>query len=367
MGSGHSSESDRPGVRSRHARIIIALLGVIVVVLVGAALKATYLVTMPVVFAFFLALLMHPVQRWLEEHLPQKLGWLSLVLTMALIVGAVALVGGGVWLSVTIVAEQAPEYADRLQGMATAFADWLRSRGLPVPQVGGDDGMLVNAAQVLAGAVLSLWTVVGIMVLIFFFALLMLIESSSWRRKTRSALADSRTAAVLDTVDVIAAKVRGYLLMRTVTSALSAVFAGIWLTVMGVDFALVWAMLTFVLNYVPNVGSIIAVIPPTLVALLQLGPGWALVTIGGLTVGEQIIGNYIDPRLQGRTLDVSPLVVLIAVIFWGWIWGAAGAVLAVPITVTLIIVCAQVPALRPIAQLLAGSAEPEGLRGEPQS
>jgi AI-2 transport protein TqsA len=92
---------------------------------------------------------------------------------------------------------------------------------------------------------------------------------------------------------------------------------------------------------------------------VQLGFGWAVVVVAGLTAIDQVIGNYLDPRLMGRTLNVSSLVVLLSVIFWGWIWGVAGALLAVPLTVTIILICAQVPALQPIAVLLGGDVEDE--------
>lgn len=344
----------------RQRKVLIGLLAVIAIVLAAAALQATYVVTMPIVFAFFLTLLMHPVQVWLEDRLPAGLRWLGLVLTMALIVAIVALIGGGLWLSIVLVAEEAPRYADRLQEMWGDATGWLEQQGLPVPEP-GEDGMFAAAAQYLAAAVLSVWMVVGYMVLIFFFVLLMLIEASAWRRKTRAALTNQRTAVVLDTVDSIATKVRHFLLVKTVTSAASAIFAGVWLWLMGVDFALVWAMLTFLLNYIPNVGSVIAVIPPALVALVQFGPWWALFIVASLAVGEQFLGNYLDPKLQGRTLHISPLVVLISVVFWGWLWGAVGALLAVPITATIIIVCEHVPALRPVVVMLGGADEEAAL------
>ena len=111
-------------------------------------------------------------------------------------------------------------------------------------------------------------------------------------------------------------------------------------------------MLFFLLNYLPNIGSIIAGIPPTVLAFVQLGFGWGLLAAGGLIVLEQIMGNFLDPRLQGRYLE-RLLVVLLSVLLWGWIWGVPGALIAVPLTVTLILVCANTDALRPIAVLLA--------------
>jgi AI-2 transport protein TqsA len=199
--------------------------------------------------------------------------------------------------------------------------------------------------------------VLAFLALVFFFTLLMLIEASSWRRKTEVALHRWQTAAVLGMMPVVAQKVRWFMLIRTVVGIVSGLLATAWLWLLGVDFAPFWGLLFFLLNYLPSIGSIIAGIPPTLLAFVQLGFGWAVLAAGGLIVMEQIIGNFLDPRLQGRTLNVSSVVVLLSVIFWGWIWGVPGALIAVPLTVTLILVCANTAALRPIAILLSGGGE----------
>ena len=103
--------------------------------------------------------------------------------------------------------------------------------------------------------------------------------------------------------------------------------------------------------------TIIAGIPPILLAFVQFGPGKALLVAGGLLAMEQVIGNFVDPRLQGRTLNVSSLVVLLSVILWGWIWGVPGALIAVPLTVTIILACSKVAMLRPIAVQLSGGED----------
>ena len=140
--------------------------------------------------------------------------------------------------------------------------------------------------------------------------------------------------------------------------------AFVWLLVLGVDFAFLWGVLTLLLNYVPNVGPLVAGVLPAPLALIQHGWLWALLVVAGLAVTEQVIGNYVDPKLQGKSLDISPLVVLLSVIFWGRVWGVAGAVLAVPLTATVVIACAHIPALRPVALLLSRSADERTLEAE---
>ncbi len=189
----------------------------------------------------------------------------------------------------------------------------------------------------------------------------MLAETPVWRRKSRTAFRGGRARDVIDTVEVVATKVRRYLLALTAVSLISGVLAWLWLLVLGIDFAFVWGLVTFLLNYIPNVGSIVAVLLATLFVLVQEGWLWALIAFLGRLVTEQIIGNYLQPIIEGRILNISPLVVLVAVIFWGWVWGAAGALLAVPLTATIIIVCAHIEPLKPVALLLSHGGDEDAV------
>jgi AI-2 transport protein TqsA len=137
---------------------------------------------------------------------------------------------------------------------------------------------------------------------------------------------------------------------------------GLWIWVLGIDFAFVWGLLFFVLNFVPNIGSIVAAVPPILMAFVQFGPGHALMLAVGLLGIEQFIGNFIDPKIQGRALQVSPAVVLVSIIFWTWAWGVPGAFLAMPITIALMMVFSQVESLQPLAILLSRPGNDEVLK-----
>jgi AI-2 transport protein TqsA len=373
--------SDRP--RSRDAslaqRAVVGLLAVIAVILTAWALKGSAVVTMPLAFAFFVAVLVHPIEGALAARLPRRLEWLGVTCAMLTVVGTLALALALIAFALEPVVARAPQYAEQLQGQWEAARSWAGGHGLPLPQAGNlQDTLASNGVQGLLSGLTSAWSVLAFLALVFFFTLLMLIEASAWRRKTEVAFRRSQTAAVLETVPLVAQKVRWFLLIRTVLGVVSGLLAAAWLWLMGVDFAPFWGLLFFLLNYLPSIGSIIAGIPPTLLAFVQLGTGWALLVAGGLIVMEQILGNFLDPRLQGRTLDVSSLVVLLSVIFWGWIWGAAGALIAVPLTVTIILVCANTSALRPArhpaqrwrrgprfgpAQALAPAARRRGARG----
>lgn len=231
--------------------------------------------------------------------------------------------------------------------------------GIPLPEnLGASSDIGRRLANLATSAAKTAWEIVSGLVLVFFLVLLMLLEAPRWQRHAGRLLrSDEDDEGLRAIVRGIAAKVRQYLYVRTVLGAASAVAAGVWLLIMGVDLVLVWVLLTFALNYIPNLGSVIAVIPPSLMALLQHGLLRGAITVIGLTVIEQIIGNYIDPRMQGRRLQISPVVVLTALVFWTWMWGPVGALLAVPMTVTLLAAAAHTDALKPVVTLLTGEAE----------
>jgi AI-2 transport protein TqsA len=345
---------DRTASEGRRSKILIGLLALIAILLTGWALRATYVVTMPLAMALLVAIIIQPVRRRLAARLPERWQGLAIAGAIALIPAALALLVAVGWLAADMIASDAPRYAERLQAQWDSLVSWARRHNVPIPdQAAQGGGLHSQLGSWAATAVTSVWSILGFLVLVFFIALLLLLEAAAWRGKAHKAFDAERAAALLDSGDAIARQVRRYLAVRTALSAISAAAAGLWLLITGVDLVLVWVALTFLLNYVPNVGSIIAVILPSLVALVQLGPLWGLVVIVGLALIEQIIGNYIDPRWQGRVLDISPLVVLLSVIFWAWVWGVAGAVLAVPLTATIIIACMHVPALRPTAILLS--------------
>jgi predicted PurR-regulated permease PerM len=158
----------------------------------------------------------------------------------------------------------------------------------------------------------------------------MLFEAQSMPRKFHLALdaPDKR----LQQIDKFLQSVNQYMVIKTLVSLATAVVVGIGLTIIGVDYALLWAVIAFLFNYIPNIGSIIAAIPAVLLAFIQMGPGAAGIT-GLLYVGtNMVMGNMVEPRFMGRGLGLSTLVVFLSLIFWGWLLGSVGMLLSVPLT-----------------------------------
>lgn len=336
---------------------IIILLTLITVILVGWALKATYVVTMPLTLAFFVTLILLPLQSRLNAWLPRPLRWLSIVVCMSVLLAVLGVLVASVWFSLSMILAKAPTYTAAAQQL------WAQLQALAERHAMHVD-ILTEPLRNLYGPALGLvtsgfgylWLLMAMLMLVFFLVLLMLIEAGEWRKTMTAGLSETRMQTILATIATASEQVRRFLVVKTLIGAITGAISGLWLWLLGVDFALLWGIVIFLLNYIPYIGSTIAVIPVAVIALLQFGPEWALVAIAGLIVIQQLLGNVIDPRLTGRSLAISPLVVLVSIVFWGWIWGLAGMLVGVLLTATIVIVFDHIPALRPLATLLSRSA-----------
>jgi AI-2 transport protein TqsA len=165
----------------------------------------------------------------------------------------------------------------------------------------------------------------------------------------------------------IASQFRQYLIAITLSSALAGVAAGMFAFAMGVDLALLWGVISGLLNLIPTVGPAISVVPPTLFALLQFdGLARPAGVFLGLGLIQFLFGNFIDPKIGGRVMSLSPFLVLFAVVFWGWLWGSLGALIAMPLMAAVIIGCRQFESTQWIAMLFSGDRPARGVARAPQ-
>ena len=185
-----------------------------------------------------------------------------------------------------------------------------------------------------------------------FFLLLILSDADAMARRVRTHQGRRAAEKYIEATTAIGQKVRAFLLMRSLAGLISGAATIALLFALGVDYAVLWGLLGFMLNFIPNLGSLIAAGPPILVATLQHGPTRGLAVAGGLFLLEQIVGNFIDPRLQGHKLRLSPVAVLVVVVFGSWLWGIGGTLLAVPCLILVLVTMEQIPALAPLAGLI---------------
>ena len=325
-------------------------MAVIATILVVAALKATKPISMPLAFAFFVTILVHPLQQRLEQRLPR---WLSLILVLLLLCGVVGIAVGALSLSEEIIEPKLPQYLDRLQEIANTTRSWLQESSLPLPDFSTQSSRTSDRLTEQAiGGVRSFISALSLTVLTISLLVLLLLEVSQYREKVKQAFNSKTGDRLINAVGNTSEKLRRYLWVMTLTSFLTGILTIVWCFIVGVDLAFVWGIIGFVLNYIPTLGSIIAVIPPTLVALLFNSVGRAIASLVGLAVIQVIMGNFIDLRVQGKSLQLSPFVALFSIAFWGWVWGIPGAILGVPMTISIILFCQEFEITQGVAILL---------------
>ena len=377
----------RPSPRATDQRdpLLVGLVSLIAIAAGFWFLRATFSVTMPLAFGFVLAILLTPVQRAVARKLPGWLKWLgtvAAVLTLALFLAAV---GGFLAFSFSKVSDKAPEY-DQLISQAR---QWSQQIGVNIPALTGQEGQgqegqgqegqenqtqsgsagmqLGEVSSVLQSLQSAAWSTFSsvlhgltLATLIFFFMLLMLLEANPVRSRFASAFGSKRSEA-LDTMDTTAIKVREYLWVRTLVSLISGALAAVWFLAIGLDLWYLWGFLFFALNYIPFVGSLIAGIPPVILAFITGGVTLALLAAGGVLATENIIGNFLDPKLQGKRLALSPVVLLASLTLFFWAWSWPGVLLAVPLTAFFVVALAHIEPLKPVALLLSNVSNEDEL------
>ena len=172
--------------------------------------------------------------------------------------------------------------------------------------------------------------------------------------RVKGAFSERRSEELISIVKSIENQVQHYLVLKTFVSFLTAVISGLIIYAGGFDFLLFSVLLIFILNFIPNIGSVIATAFPILTGLLKYGFSMKVLIVSvGLMLTQMIVGNVIEPKFAGKNLDISPMVILISLIFWGYVWGITGMMLAVPLTSAIKIIFAHVELLKPISKLMS--------------
>jgi len=306
----------------------------------------------------FLAVIGTPSVLWLtRKRIPSIVAVLIVVAGMITILLSIgALVGS----SLNNFYNGLPFYQTRIQAQLLELKALLASKGIAVT----DTILLeyVNPAAVMrltAGLLAGLSSVLSNIVLILLTVTFMLLEASSLPVKLRAALGNPLAAFPQFTrfVDDI----KRYIVIKTLMSLTTGILIGIWLSILGVDFPVLWGFLAFLLNFIPNFGSIIAAVPAVILALIQLGIGRAALAAAGYLAVNFMLDNLVEPRLMGRRLGLSALVVFLSLIFWGSLLGLIGMVLSIPLTMILKLACESNESTRWLAVLLGPEPPTESI------
>ncbi|CCK77823.1 MAG: AI-2E family transporter [Oleispira antarctica] len=301
-------------------------------IVIIAGLKAATQLLVPFLLAVFIAVLCAPMMMWLKSKKVPSI--LSLLLVAVLFFLITMTLGTVIGTSLSAFYQDLPEYEQKLQQQGAIAVEMLNGFGIVVDETVLSTYIDPSAAMKMVATVFSgLGGVLTNAFLILFTVVFILLEASDFPEKLRRALGNKTLA--LDYYQNFSDSVQRYLLIKTLVSIGTGIVVGSTLAWMGVDYAILWAMIAFLLNFIPNIGSIIAAVPPMLIALIQLGPMSAMLVAGLYVATNVLFGNVIEPRYMGRSLGLSTLVVFVSLVFWGWIFGPVGMLLSIPLTMVV--------------------------------
>lgn len=336
-------------------RVTTASLLLIVVFIIGVVLKLARPVLFPFFLAIFLSFTLYPVLDFLTRFkIPRSVAIVFILLVTFFLV---FLLGNLLYSSGKTFATEFPKYGQKINDILVSI-----SERLPIPSKELEPFNLMdqlnfnNIGNMLLSTLGTFVSFLYNLFLILIFLVFILAGRGETEAKIFRSFNREQGETFIQIKNNIDTQIQRYLGIKTVVSFITGLLATVVLLFFGVDFAIVFGFLTFILNYIPNIGSIIATAFPLVIAIVQfdtLWPAfWILIILGTL---QMIIGNFIEPRIMGQGLGLSPLVILFSLFFWGWLWGFPGMILAVPIVAVIKIVTSNIPSLKFISILISKS------------
>ena len=346
------------------SNLIVGLLSVLVVFVVAAAFKVAYSVVIPLMIAWLLSYICGPVVNYLvHKRVP-----LGVAVLMVLMLVLFVCYLGGIFLGgrVRAVLVESPKYIEQLNFI---YLDVIAKLNVPpefladidwFEQLGPKLAAMSGSVAVFMGNFLSK------LLLVLIFLVFMLLGKPYFKYKVAAAFPADRANQFSDIMTSISKQIGQYLTVKVAISGTTGVLVWLSLTLLKVEFALTWGALAFFLNFIPSIGSILASVPPILLAIVQYYPSgtevagsWMFVPILTaviLLLIQMTMGNVIEPKIMGESLNLSPVIILLALVFFGGLWGIIGALLSVPIAAAIKIVCENIEPLKPIS-ILMGSGK----------
>lgn len=286
-----------------------------------------------------------------KETIPS---WVAKILAVIFMLVALSFVAELISDNISQVSNAADSYAENFKKMTSGFQGQY---GLESISLLKSSEMLanVNIGSIIGDLALTLRSIAGKGILILIYVMFLMLEQHRFHDKMVAMIpTEEKRSHIEEIIQAIASRIQTYLWVKTFVSLATGIISWGIMVAIGVDYAEFWALIIFLLNYIPTIGSMLAVLFPSMLAIVQFGtvlhPVLTLCLLGGV---QFAIGNLIEPRLMGRSLNLSPLVIMLALTFWGAIWGITGMLLCVPITVILMIIFSEFKQTRPIAIMLS--------------
>lgn len=326
----------------------------IATIMAVAALSIASSVFAPVAFALFIIALVWPLQKSLQAFLPRLL---ALAISVVVMVVAFFAFGSLIVWAFGRVGRWIVSDAARFQSFYDQITVWLEGHGVAVAGVWSENfnvSWMLRTAQTITGrlnSTMSFWLVVLV------YVILGLLEVDDFGRKVQTMRNRETGQVLLQGSTETASKIRRYMVVRTAMSLITGLLVWAFAKAVGLQLAEEWGFIAFSLNYIPFLGPLVATVFPTLFAMTQFGSWQAVIAVFAcLNLIQFIVGSYIEPRVAGSALSISPATVLFSVFFWSYLWGVFGAFIGVPITIAFLTFCAQHPSSLWLAELF-GSPE----------
>jgi AI-2 transport protein TqsA len=317
--------------------------------IVAAGIRLASGMIAPLLVAACITAAVHPIFRWVHRFRVSDVG--AVIVALLVMVALLGLIGWLFAVAVLDLSRAAWDYARAIRQFQLELAAWFGVHGqaalaeaLRAPRL---EAFLADGAS---GIVMSVPSTLSLTLTVLFLVLFMLLEGATLPHRLKNGL-NCQPKTLHDLAQTLS-EVQRYLSVKTATSAATGLGAGLWCAVCGVPNAVLWGLVTFVLHYIPMIGSLIASIPPVLIALASYGAPTAALVGGGFALLNLVVGNVIEPRALGRALSLTPLVVLLSMFAWGWLLGPIGALLSVPLTLIVKIILWNTEDLHWVAVLL---------------
>jgi predicted PurR-regulated permease PerM len=341
-------------MEQKKSSITAVLMVMAAVVIVLAGIKAASVIVIPLLLSAFIAIAVSPLINWSAKYRVPR--WLSISLVILLMVVIGFMLAGLITQSLAEFKQNMPLYRQQLAGEFEWIVDKLTVFNININQdlIGQhlDPGMAVSLAT---NFITGIGMVLSNVFLILLTVLFMLFEAESMPRRAHVAFSDPNMR--LPHIDRFLTSVNRYLGIKTLVSLATGIFIGVWLYALDIDHFMLWAVLAFMLNFIPNIGSIIAAVPAIFMAFIEFGFAKAGLTGLGFVLVNMVMGNWIEPRFLGKGLGLSTLVVFLSLIFWGWLLGSVGMLLSVPLTMVVKIAMESREETKWLALLLSSDAE----------
>ncbi len=341
-----------------NTKLITVFLGLLTLMALGAVLHILQPLFLPLVVAVLLSFILAPIVGRINSKIPRIL---AVFMVIILLIVALYGIGWFFYSSITAFISVLGYYQDRFNIIVREIILRynLPSNLLEILQLsnGLRSGLLSISISFVSFA--------GQLIIVLFFVVFMLLENPLSEKKMELAFKNKGSARdrIRRIIQKINSQITRYLSVKLSISVATGVLVGVSLYFIGLDFYLMWGFFAILFNFIPNIGSSFIMAATILMSFIQFYPDWnpIIATIIAMPVIQMVLGNFLDPKLQGNQLDLSPVVILVSLVFWGWIWGIAGMFLAVPLTETIKIICANVDILKPVSILMSSGRALEPL------